>query len=60
MKTRTDLILTQPFLSVVAGGDKVRITDATNCEHVFEKTDFGFVLVERNYQSKLNVKQEKN
>lgn len=57
MMLRTDVILKMPFLSVLSDGNMVRITDATNCEHVFCDHGQGYELTQRIYQSKINKTQ---
>lgn len=57
MILRTDVILKLPFLSVVTDGNMVRVTDATNCEHVFCNNGQGYELTQRIYPSKINKTQ---
>lgn len=57
MILRTDVILKTPFLSVLSDGNMVRITDATNCEHVFCDRGQGYELTQRIYPSKINKTQ---
>ena len=57
MMLRTDVILKMPFLSVLSDGNMVRITDATNCEHVFCDHGQGYELTQRIYPSKINKTQ---
>ena len=57
MAIGSDLILKEPLTSVVTDGKELRITDATDCEYVFENTGNGYELVQKIFQSKLNRKR---